>query len=77
MEPSTEHFLRGYYRLHNEALVKLLRTRLGNPVPRWLEEELRDADEDGSGGGGGGGELEDDDHDVEEEGEDEKRVAKS
>ncbi len=70
MQRETELHLREYYRLHNEALVKVLR-RLGYAVPGWLEEELKD-----SGGGGGGavsaGEeisavTKEDDHDLAEE----------
>ena len=41
MDPETKKFLRNFYRLHNENLLKLMR-RLGYKVPAWLEEELRD-----------------------------------
>lgn len=40
MDIESQKFLRDYYRLHNEALLKLLR-RLGYSIPDWLEDELR------------------------------------
>ena len=43
MEQKSVKFLRDYYRLYNEHLVKLLK-RLGYTVPKWLEEELKDED---------------------------------
>ena len=41
MDPKAELFLHSYYRKPNLALSKLLQ-RLGQPVPEWLEKELRD-----------------------------------
>ncbi len=34
-------FLKNYYRIYNENLLKLLK-RLGYPIPDWLEEDLKD-----------------------------------
>lgn len=42
MDTESQNFLRDYYRLHNEALLKLLR-RLGYSIPDWLEDELKDS----------------------------------
>jgi hypothetical protein len=42
MEQESSKFLRDYYRLSNEALLKLL-NRLGYTIPDWLEDELKDA----------------------------------
>lgn len=39
MEEKSQKYLRTYYRLYNEALLKLM-TRLGYPIPPWLEEDL-------------------------------------
>ncbi len=47
MDAETEKYLRDYYRLHNEALVRMLH-KLGYPVPSWLEEELGDEEGDGA-----------------------------
>ena len=41
MTTQSQKYLKSYYRLYNEALLKLLR-RLGYSVPEWLEEELKD-----------------------------------
>jgi hypothetical protein len=41
MDQESRKYLRNYYRLHNEALLKLLK-RLGYAVPQWLEEDLKD-----------------------------------
>jgi len=41
MDPESWNFLRDYYRLYNEALLKLL-NRLGYSIPDWLEDELKD-----------------------------------
>ena len=41
MDEKSVKFLRNYYRLYNEHLLKLLK-RLGYTVPNWLEEELQD-----------------------------------
>ena len=42
MDAESQNFLRDYYRLSNEALLKLL-NRLGYSIPDWLEDELKDA----------------------------------
>ena len=42
MDAESSAFLRDYYRLYNEALLKLL-NRLGYSIPDWLEDELKDA----------------------------------
>jgi hypothetical protein len=42
MDTASSNFLRDYYRLYNEALLKLL-NRLGYSIPDWLEDELKDA----------------------------------
>ncbi len=39
MDEESKKFLRNYYRLYNENLLKLLR-RLGYPNPFWLEADL-------------------------------------
>jgi heparan sulfate N-deacetylase/N-sulfotransferase NDST2 len=41
MELRAEHFLRSYFRKYNVALSKLL-GRVGQTIPDWLEEELRE-----------------------------------
>jgi hypothetical protein len=41
MDVESQNFLRDYYRLSNEALLKLL-NRLGYSIPDWLEDELKD-----------------------------------
>lgn len=41
MAPESWNYLRDYYRLYNEALLKLL-NRLGYSIPDWLEDELKD-----------------------------------
>ena len=41
MDSECWNFLRDYYRLYNEALLKLL-NRLGYSIPDWLEDELKD-----------------------------------
>ncbi len=41
MEVRAEHFLKNYFRKYNVALSKML-SRLGQSVPDWLEEELRE-----------------------------------
>lgn len=41
IEPESLKFLQEYYRLPNEALLKLL-NRLGYDIPPWLEDELKD-----------------------------------
>jgi heparan sulfate N-deacetylase/N-sulfotransferase NDST2 len=39
MEPRAEKFLRAYFMSHNVALSKLL-TKLHQPIPQWLEDDL-------------------------------------
>ena len=42
IESHSMKFLQDYYRLSNEALLKLLKNRLGYDVPQWLEEDLNE-----------------------------------
>lgn len=43
ISPTTEKFLRDYFMPHNVALSKLL-TKLRQPIPFWLEEDLSRSD---------------------------------
>ena len=40
IEPHSMKFLQDYYRLSNEALLKILKNRLGYDIPQWLEHDL-------------------------------------
>ena len=42
MESHSMKFLQEFYRLSNEALLKLLKNRLGYDIPQWLEDDLKD-----------------------------------
>ena len=45
IETKTMKFLQEYYRLSNEALLKLLKNRLGYEVPQWLYDDLNEFSE--------------------------------
>ena len=49
MKPETKTYLKKHFRLDNEALLKLL-TRLGYPIPDWLEDDLKDPFEEENSG---------------------------
>ena len=44
MDSKSRKFLQEYYRLSNEALLKLLK-RFGYNIPQWLKDELQDEPE--------------------------------
>ena len=52
MKPETKTYLKKHFRLDNEALLKLL-SRLGYPIPDWLEDDLKDPIEEGGEDQGG------------------------
>ena len=41
MDSQSRKYLQDYYRLNNEALLKLLK-RFGYNIPQWLKDELQD-----------------------------------
>ena len=45
IETQSMKFLQEYYRLSNEALLKLLKNRLGYEVPQWLYDDLNEFSE--------------------------------
>ena len=45
IDAQSKKFLQDYYRLSNEALLKLLNNRLGYDIPTWLRNDLNESPE--------------------------------